>query len=56
VASGDVIVCGVDGVVVVPQERLDEVIGRLPAIREEETQLDEAVRDGLRKPGFLSKD
>ncbi len=53
VASGDVIVCDADGVVVVPQGRLDEVIGRLPAIRKAEAELDQAVRDGLRVPGFL---
>ena len=42
--------------VVVPQGRLDEVIGRLPAIREAEAELDQAVRDGLRVPGFLAKE
>jgi 4-hydroxy-4-methyl-2-oxoglutarate aldolase len=56
VASGDVIVCDADGVVVVPQARLDEVIARLPAIRDAEAKFDQAVRDGLRVPGFLTKD
>jgi 4-hydroxy-4-methyl-2-oxoglutarate aldolase len=56
VASGDVIVCDADGVVVVPQARLDEVIARLPAIRDAEAKFDQAVRDGLRVPGFLAKD
>jgi len=53
VASGDVIVADADGVVVVPQERLEEVIARLPAIRKSEAELDEAVRQGLRVPAFL---
>jgi 4-hydroxy-4-methyl-2-oxoglutarate aldolase len=55
VASGDVIVADQDGVVVVPQARLDEVIARLPAIREAEAGMDQAVRDGLRLPAFLQK-
>lgn len=52
VASGDVIVADLDGVVVVPQARLDEVIARLPAIRKSEAAMDQAVRDGLRLPVF----
>ncbi len=52
VASGDVIVADLDGVVVVPQARLDEIIARLPAIRKAEADMDQAVRDGLRLPVF----
>lgn len=52
VASGDVIVADLDGVVVVPRARLDEVIARLPAIRSAEAAMDQAVRDGLRLPAF----
>ena len=52
VASGDVIVADLDGVVVVPRARLDEVIARLPAIRNAEAAMDQAVRDGLRLPKF----
>jgi 4-hydroxy-4-methyl-2-oxoglutarate aldolase len=55
VASGDVIVADQDGVVVIPQARLDEVIARLPAIRKAEAEMDQAVRDGLRVPAFLAK-
>ena len=56
VASGDVVVADQDGVVVIPQARLDEVIARLPAIRKAEAEMDQAVREGLRLPAFLRKD
>ena len=56
VASGDVIVADEDGVVVVPQARLDEVIGRLAAIRVAEAEMDRRVREGLRLPPFLNRD
>ncbi len=52
VASGDVIVADQDGVVVIPQARLDEVIARLAAVRAAEAAMDQAVRDGLRMPAF----
>ena len=52
VASGDVVVADLDGVVVVPLARLDEVIARLPASRKSEAAMDQAVRDGLRLPVF----
>lgn len=53
VASGDVIVTDQDGVVVVPQARLEEVIARLPAIRQAEAEMVEAVESGLRVPAFM---
>ena len=56
VASGDVVVADQDGVVVIPQARLAEVLARLPAIRKAEADMDQAVRDGLRLPAFLRKD
>ncbi|MEO8753046.1 MAG: RraA family protein [Casimicrobiaceae bacterium] len=56
VASGDVIVADQDGVVVIPQARLDEVIARLPAVRAAEAAMDQAVRDGLRMPVFSKED
>jgi 4-hydroxy-4-methyl-2-oxoglutarate aldolase len=55
VASGDVIVADQDGVVVVPQARLAEVIARLPAIRKAEADMVEAVEEGLRVPNFLNR-
>lgn len=54
VASGDVIVADEDGVVVVPRERLEEVLARLPAIRAAEAEMDRRVREGLRTPPFLA--
>lgn len=53
VASGDVVVADDDGVVVIPKERLEEVLERLPAIRAAEADMDRRVRDGLRLPPFL---
>ena len=53
VCSGDVVVADLDGVVVVPQERLAEVLARLPAIREAEAKADAAVRQGATAPSFL---
>jgi 4-hydroxy-4-methyl-2-oxoglutarate aldolase len=53
VCSGDVVVADLDGVVVIPRERLAAVIARLPAIREAEAKADEAVRQGAISPGFL---
>ena len=52
VASGDVILADQDGVVVVPQARLEEVIARLPAIRNAEAEMNEAVDAGLRAPAL----
>ena len=52
VHSGDVIVADLDGVVVIPQQRLAEVLQRLPAIRKAEAAADEQVRRGATKPGF----
>ena len=53
VASGDVVLADADGVVVIPQARLDEVIARLPALRAAEANADAAVRRGDRRPSFL---
>ena len=48
VETGDMIVADRDGVVVVPYERLDEVIQSLERIRELETELDAKVATGLK--------
>jgi regulator of RNase E activity RraA len=45
-----------DGVVVVPQARIAQVLARLPQIREAEAWADAAVREGARLPSFLAVD
>lgn len=56
VASGDIVVADLDGVVVVPKARISEVLERLPQIRTAEARADAAVRDGARLPSFLAVD
>ena len=53
VASGDVVVADLDGVVVIPQKLLAQVIAKLPAIRLSEAAADKAVSQGARGPSFL---
>ena len=53
VCSGDLILADLDGVVVVPQARIAQVLARLPAIREAEARADESVRQGATRPAFL---
>ena len=48
VETGDMIVADRDGVVVVPFERIDEVIAQLDEIRALETALDAKVAEGLK--------
>ena len=47
VASGDVIVAGNDGVVVIPREQLQDVLSRLPEIKAAEMETEQAVEDGM---------
>jgi 4-hydroxy-4-methyl-2-oxoglutarate aldolase len=56
VASGDIVIADLDGVVVVPQARIAQVLDRLPAIREAEARADATVRAGARLPSFLAVD
>jgi 4-hydroxy-4-methyl-2-oxoglutarate aldolase len=53
VESGDMVVGDEDGVVVVPQARIAEVIARLSAIRTAEAALEARVKAGLEIPDFL---
>lgn len=53
IATGDILVGDQDGVVVVPFERIDEVLVRLDAVRTAEAELDAKVKAGLRLPPFL---
>ena len=53
VACGDILCGDQDGVVVVPFERIDEVIARLASIRTAEAKMDAQVKAGLRSmPGL----
>lgn len=54
VSSGDIMVGDRDGVVVVPQQRIDEVMTRLPAVLKAEAELEVKVKSGLRLPEFVS--
>jgi 4-hydroxy-4-methyl-2-oxoglutarate aldolase len=53
VASGDIVIADIDGVVVVPRARVEAVLQRLPAVKEAEAAADAAVRGGLRLPAWL---
>ena len=50
VNPGDVVVGDVDGVVVVPQDALDDVINHVNEIKRMETEVEAKVRDGLTYP------
>ncbi len=53
VETGDVVAGDVDGVVVVPFDRIDAVLARLPDIRRAEAALDARVKGGLTVPDFV---
>jgi 4-hydroxy-4-methyl-2-oxoglutarate aldolase len=53
VCSGDLVLADGDGVVIVPQALVAQVLARLPAIREAEARADESVRQGATRPLFL---
>lgn len=55
VETGDMIVADRDGVVVVPFERLDEVIANLDRIRSAEKAQDSKVAGGLRAPDWVTE-
>ena len=55
VAAGDIVVGDADGVVVVPYERIGEVIERLAAVRRAEADLDSKVKAGLGLPDFVAR-
>lgn len=53
IATGDLIIADRTGVVVVPYDRLDEVIETIHRIEELEATLDAKVADGLKVPGAI---
>ena len=53
ISAGDIIVGDQDGVVVVPQSRVDGVLANLPAIVEKENAMEKAVAEGLAGPTWL---
>ena len=55
VSAGDVIVGDLDGVVVVPSTKIDEVLKNLIGIEEAEKELEEEVKNGLELPGFVTE-
>lgn len=55
VSPGDVLVGDRDGVVVVPQARLAEVVQRLEAVKAAEAALEAKVKAGLEVPDFVAK-
>lgn len=55
VAAGDILVGDQDGVVVVPFDRIDEVVERLDKVRAAEADLDAKVKAGMRVPPFLKR-
>ena len=55
VAAGDIVIGDQDGVVVVPFDRIDSVIDKLPKVRAAEAELDALVKGGLKVPAFLKR-
>jgi len=55
VASGDIVLGGRDGVVVVPQLRAKQVLQELAAVREAEASMLAKVRGGLKEVGFVAE-
>jgi 4-hydroxy-4-methyl-2-oxoglutarate aldolase len=55
VASGDIVLGGRDGVVVVPQVRAGQVLRELAAVREAEAAMLAKVRGGLKEVGFIAE-
>jgi len=55
VATGDIVVGDSDGVVVVPYDRIDSIIDKLPQVRAAEAELDASVKAGLKIPAFIRR-
>jgi 4-hydroxy-4-methyl-2-oxoglutarate aldolase len=55
VASGDLVIGDRDGVVVVPQARIDEVAAALVQVREKEASMGAAIEAGLITPDWVAE-
>ena len=53
VRAGDVVIGDADGIVIIPLERVDQVIEKLVAVRKLEEELDAKVAAGLAVPDFI---
>jgi len=54
IAAGDIMLGDADGVVVVPQAQARSVLAQLTDVRAKEAKMLEAVRGGLKQPGFMA--
>lgn len=55
VTSGDLMVGDRDGVVVVPREKIDQVIAGLADVLAKEEEMGQAIADGLTVPGWVKE-
>jgi len=55
VSSGDVVIGDRDGVIVVPQANIKDVVSRLAAVREAEAEMLSGVKSGLKEVGFVTE-
>lgn len=55
VNSGDIVCGDADGIVVVPQEKLNSVITDIPQVLEAERALEQQVKSGLEIPDFVAE-
>jgi 4-hydroxy-4-methyl-2-oxoglutarate aldolase len=55
VASGDLMVGDRDGVVVVPRDKIDEVISGLADVQAKEDEMGNLIADGLTAPGWVKE-
>jgi 4-hydroxy-4-methyl-2-oxoglutarate aldolase len=55
VETGDMIVCDRDGVVVVPFDRIDDVVAQLPKLVAAEAEVEAKVKAGMSEPGYIAE-
>ena len=55
VETGDMIVCDRDGVVVVPFDRIDDVVAQLPKLVAAEAEVEAKVKDGMSEPSYIAE-